>query len=245
MQISVFPETANGKLDRKALPDPTVSDLCVGEVDATSDLNSDVIDGNNVLNEEEEEGEKEEEEERERIHSKIDVDDHTTLSSYPNTQSKSELEEGPGYVPLKSSESTDPRSVRNMNKSKLKNTKAVTIMMRHVCDMIEELRGRRPSTNSSFASIGVDSLGAVMFIKYLSDSLGGIRLEPAKIYAPGVTIRSFSESLLTRLEKEKPEALINLGTCMYLFMCVCMCILCMYVCMCVRIYTYMCGCAWV
>lgn len=61
----------------------------------------------------------------------------------------------------------------------------------HYHDLIaySQLRGRRPLLSNSFASIGVDSLGAVMFIKYLSDSLGGLRLEPAKIYAPGVTIR--------------------------------------------------------
>ena len=58
----------------------------------------------------------------------------------------------------------------------------------HSC-VIPQVRGRRPVLANSFASIGVDSLGAVMFIKYLSDSVGGIRIEPSKIYAPGVTIR--------------------------------------------------------
>jgi hypothetical protein len=54
---------------------------------------------------------------------------------------------------------------------------------------LPQVRGRRPKLSNSFASIGVDSLGAVMFIKYLSDSLNGLRLEPAKIYAPGITIK--------------------------------------------------------
>ena len=90
-------------------------------------------------------------------------------------------------------------------------TKNIAIMVKHICDMVEQIRGRRPSSGSSFAAIGVDSLGAVMFIKFLSDSLGGIRIEPAKIYAPGVTIRSFAEGLITRLEKEKPDALHHLG----------------------------------
>ena len=84
-------------------------------------------------------------------------------------------------------------------------------MVKHICDMVEQMRGRRPSSSSSFAAIGVDSLGAVMFIKFLSDSLGGIRIEPAKIYAPGVTIRTFAEGLITRLKKEKPDALLQLG----------------------------------
>lgn len=90
--------------------------------------------------------------------------------------------------------------------------KNVVIMVRHICDMVEQMRGRRPSSGSSFAAIGVDSLGAVMFVKFLSDSLGSIRIEPSKIYAPGVTIRSFAEGLITRLEKEGPDALLHLGT---------------------------------
>ena len=58
------------------------------------------------------------------------------------------------------------------------------------------MRGKRPNLSNSFASIGVDSLGAVMFIKYLSDSVGGIRIEPSKIYAPGVTIRLVAVQIL-------------------------------------------------
>jgi hypothetical protein len=63
---------------------------------------------------------------------------------------------------------------------------------KHICDVVEKLRGRRPALSSSFASIGVDSLGAVMFVKYLSESLGGLRIDPSKIYAPGVTVSSFA-----------------------------------------------------
>jgi len=58
-------------------------------------------------------------------------------------------------------------------------------MEEHVLDTIFKLRGRRPSPTASFASIGVDSLGAIMFIKLLSDSLSSIRIEPSKIYASG------------------------------------------------------------
>ena len=42
--VEKFPETANGKLDRKALPDPTVSDLC--EHQATVEENINVEGGN-------------------------------------------------------------------------------------------------------------------------------------------------------------------------------------------------------
>lgn len=103
-------------------------------------------------------------------------------------------------------------SYLNSRQKGLCDTKNIVIMVKHICDMVEQMRGRRPSSGSSFAAIGVDSLGAVMFIKFLSDSLGGIRIEPAKIYAPGVTIRSFAEGLIVRLEKEGPDALLHLGT---------------------------------
>jgi amino acid adenylation domain-containing protein len=57
---------------------------------------------------------------------------------------------------------------------------------------IENMRGKRPPATSNFGSIGVDSLGAVMFIKYLSDLFGGVRISPKELYSPGVTIRTFS-----------------------------------------------------
>jgi hypothetical protein len=84
-------------------------------------------------------------------------------------------------------------------------------MAAHICDVIKQVRGRRPKPSSSFAMIGVDSLGAVMFIKSLSDSLGGVRIEPSKLYAPGVTITSFAEELYQRLLTENPDALEKVG----------------------------------
>jgi Phosphopantetheine attachment site len=190
VQVLSFPETANGKLDRKALPDPTQKDLCNyshtegegGNGDASGRSSGD------------------------------------TLSSEPSVRS----EEFPGNLGVTSPEMADRemekeshnghRDGQNLNL----HHKAVTAMARHICDTIEKLRGRRPAFSSSFASIGVDSLGAVMFIKYLSDSLGGIRIEPAKIYAAGITIKSFAEALLIRLEREKPEALLFLGVSLWI-----------------------------
>jgi hypothetical protein len=84
-------------------------------------------------------------------------------------------------------------------------------MCSHICNIVQQVRGRRPKPTSSFAMIGVDSLGAVMFIKYLSDSVGGVRIEPSKLYAPGVTIKSFAEDLHRRLAAENPSALERLG----------------------------------
>jgi hypothetical protein len=76
---------------------------------------------------------------------------------------------------------------------------------------IEAVRGSRPHPSSSFSQIGVDSLGAVMFIRHLSDSLDGLRIDAAKVFAPGVTVASFSEDLFKRLTAERPQLLQRLG----------------------------------
>ena len=81
----------------------------------------------------------------------------------------------------------------------------------HICDTIQSFRGRRPKPSATFSSIGVDSLGAVMFLRYLSDSLGGLRLSPNSLYGPGITISSFAVEVHNRLVQEKPEVLTNLG----------------------------------
>ena len=81
----------------------------------------------------------------------------------------------------------------------------------HICDTVQSFRGRRPKPSASFSSIGVDSLGAVMFLRYLSDSLGGIRLSPNSLYGPGITIASFAVEVHNRLVREKPEVLVDLG----------------------------------
>jgi hypothetical protein len=43
-----------------------------------------------------------------------------------------------------------------------------------------------------------------MFIHSLSLSLGGLRIDPATLYSPGVSIRSLAKVLLERLEREDP-----------------------------------------
>ena len=80
-----------------------------------------------------------------------------------------------------------------------------------VADAIEAVRGSRPLTTSSFASIGVDSLGAVLFIRYLSDRLDGMHIEPSQLFAPRVTVQSFAIDLWQRLLLERPNLLRTLG----------------------------------
>lgn len=165
-----FPETANGKLDRKALPDPVDNDLCEGMLYR----------------------ERENNDEKECL---------TTQCNTPADLSEKSIT-FPSNLFERSRKIKPEQSIHHRN---------ISILSKHICDTVEKLRGRRPTFGSSFASIGVDSLGAVMFVKYLSDTLGGIRIEPAKLYAPGITVRSFAENLLTRLEVENPAALEKLG----------------------------------
>jgi hypothetical protein len=61
---------------------------------------------------------------------------------------------------------------------------------------IFQLRGRRFGPNANFSSIGIDSLGSVLFVKYISDTFGGVRVSPASLYSPGVTVRSFARRLV-------------------------------------------------
>ena len=80
-------------------------------------------------------------------------------------------------------------------------------MALHVIEVIAKLRDHRPTANSSFASLGLDSLGSIMFIRALSVSLDGLSISPATLYAPGITIRSFARELTDRLRVENPALL--------------------------------------
>lgn len=79
-----------------------------------------------------------------------------------------------------------------------------------VLDIIYKLRGYVPTVSSSFTSIGVDSLVAVMFLRALSDRFGGYRIQASRVYGSGVSIRSFSKQLHEELALTHPEILIAL-----------------------------------
>jgi hypothetical protein len=50
-----------------------------------------------------------------------------------------------------------------------------------VCEAIERVRGVRPSAGASFSVIGVDSLGAILFLRHLSDKLEGYRIDASRV----------------------------------------------------------------
>jgi Phosphopantetheine attachment site len=146
--VADFPKTANGKLDRKALPSPPQADR---DVDADAD----------------------------------DVAGSGTVASTRLSVETSVLTEGLGG---------------GVNGS-------ARLMTDHICSIIQKLRGRKPKPTSTFASIGVDSLGAILFIKQLSSSLDGMHIDPSMIYAKGVTIASVAASIADKLATDNPMIL--------------------------------------
>ena len=83
-------------------------------------------------------------------------------------------------------------------------------MERLLGEAIFRIRGRYIKPTATLASIGVDSLGAVLFLKYLSDTLQ-LRVEAKQLYEPGVTVRALAQKLHMRLAQEKPEVARKLG----------------------------------
>ena len=144
MVVASFPTTANGKLYRKALPEPPLHD-----------------------EDEDDEGE--------------------------------EGDEGEGKRGAAADDTLQAQQQQQRGQAAL---------TRHVAAVAARLRGRAPPSPSyaSFAAVGVDSLGAVLFVRALSASLGGdVRVDAAELFAPGVTVRSFAEGLYRRLEDKHPE----------------------------------------
>ena len=80
-----------------------------------------------------------------------------------------------------------------------------------LCSIIASTRGTQLFKTSSFASIGIDSFGAVLFLRQVSSKFGDIRIDAKHLYSPGVTIQSFARALFNQLQVEKPELLQSLS----------------------------------
>ena len=77
--------------------------------------------------------------------------------------------------------------------------------------LIAQVKGASPKPSSTFASIGVDSLGAVLFLRNLSETFGGFRISAEDVFASGVTLRSFARRLHQQLSLSRPEVLSRLN----------------------------------
>ena len=84
-------------------------------------------------------------------------------------------------------------------------------MFGHVQRIIEQQRGTKVRSSNTFAAIGMDSLGAVLFVRALSDSLGGVPIKTAQIFRAGVTVYSFSEDLYLQILESQPAVLTELN----------------------------------
>lgn len=84
-------------------------------------------------------------------------------------------------------------------------------MVQHVSSVIHSVNGRWPRPDSFFTSVGVDSLGAIIFVRNLSDSLGGARISPADVFDAQLTISAFSKKIFEEMQMNHPSTLADLG----------------------------------
>lgn len=84
-------------------------------------------------------------------------------------------------------------------------------MVQHVCGVIRSINGRWPRPDSFFTSVGVDSLGAVIFVRNLSDSLGGAKISQSDVFDSQLTIFAFSKKIFEEISATNPDTLKELN----------------------------------
>jgi hypothetical protein len=88
--------------------------------------------------------------------------------------------------------------------------KAIT-MLQFISTLIYKSTNIKPQPSSSFAMIGIDSIGAVTFKNFLSKSLGGISVNQSLIFDPDTTIESFAVHIYETVLKKDPKLLTKLN----------------------------------
>lgn len=90
--------------------------------------------------------------------------------------------------------------------------KKTDTMLDHVLSVFHAVRGTTASASASFSALGVDSLGAIFFIKSLNQSIGGkITVKPSDVFGANISMASFSEELYRKLAASDPGTLARLG----------------------------------
>lgn len=84
-------------------------------------------------------------------------------------------------------------------------------MTDHITDIMHSLRGYRPKPQASLATVGIDSLGAAVFLRTLANSLGGIRFSTSLLLQPEVTVESFASYVYEKVLQDSPQILSELG----------------------------------
>ena len=83
-------------------------------------------------------------------------------------------------------------------------------MLSYILELTFKISGRKPNPESSFATVGIDSLAAILFKNFLSKSLGDLPIDQNELYDADATISSFSQCLYERMQREKPQVLSDL-----------------------------------
>jgi hypothetical protein len=83
-------------------------------------------------------------------------------------------------------------------------------MVNNISNVIVKATGRVPNPSAKFAAVGIDSLAAVIFRNVLSQSLGGVFIDPNELFDMNTTIESFAIKMYDRLSNEKPNVLEGL-----------------------------------
>ena len=70
---------------------------------------------------------------------------------------------------------------------------------------IEEIKGIKVNKFTALATLAIDSLGSVVFVRQLSERFGGIRITPREVFTSGMTINLLAKQLNSRLKIENPK----------------------------------------